>query len=241
MRNDESKSEPRDTPKPPPSPGNLVEGELDEDPDGDEQGRAAKIARWFAERGPQNAAEWIIAVATVVYVVVAASQLSALRDTNDLTRRAVENAERSTEVGARAWVTVKSIQTLTLSTKEAPGSAVVIVENGGKSPASGRIVNLSLIYDASERLLDDPLGQIPPNPDWSHFVVGPGQTHYNPVALPVFRPGDWTRILEGKRVFVVLGRIEYEDGFKHKRLTVFCQRLRPPDTWSQCSTNNTAD
>ncbi len=89
-------------PKPSPPPKPVVEKQLHKDDGGQEEGRAENISRRLAEHLPANPPEWIMAVATVFYVVVASFQLSALRDTNDLTRRAVENTERATDLTKRA-------------------------------------------------------------------------------------------------------------------------------------------
>ncbi len=177
----------------------------------------------LAERG--------ILLVTAIYAVFAGLQWCALRESIEITKRAVT-------IGDRAWIMLANVDGLPNTPSCTGGIPIkVTVKNAGKTPAMHLTMDFQMAF--SSGLLNDDTFVERPRPA-QNMPLGIGDTTDGWTSTPEWDPRICEAIVNKARKLYFLGDIRYSDVFEptNVRRTEFCYVYRPDaKRWGICLNN----
>jgi hypothetical protein len=214
--------------------------------------RRARDGVWIRVIAPSLAALATVAIAVLTYFYVdysgkqwramtdslklTADSLELARQSLKLTVDSLELARQSHELDARAWLIVKSIKLVQLSTAKIV-SADVVIQNSGKTP-------LTLIgIDTRIQVASTFPRVLPGGRTTSVASVGAGHDHFLRMQTdgPISAEGI-ENIAQRRTTIWLWGILTYQDVFKKTRHTKFCAWWnQAKDSFTFCSEHDEWD
>ena len=143
-------------------------------------------------------------------------------------------------VQARAWVTVKGAELVTIKEGQ-PITAKIVFRNSGKTPAMDVTIynNINLFSQP----IPDPMPHVTYAGNISKAVIGPDSDFGNIITKKeILSSQDFQAILHRKADIYIYGRVDYRDIFNFHRTTEYCLVNKVGTlNFDACEKHNTAN
>ena len=148
--------------------------------------------------------------------------------------QSADAAKSLVEIGNRAWVALKQIETIVRSTNGLPIRFATTLENGGRSPA------LELRFAQWSKIAES----LPNPPDYQGFnpmpkgSIGPGLQGQIPNDV-AYTPADEAAVFDGRKKLYVYGFARYKDVFGVEHETKWAlEYSRATQQFTSCALHN---